>query len=153
MKGYYKDPERTGEVFTEDGWLKTGDLGVFDDDGYLYIKGRQKNMILGPSGKNIYPEEIESIINEFEPVDESVVYGHENRLVALVHLDYEKLQRAFHSLGETDLRKVMNEKLADLHKQINARVPLYARIHKLIEHAEPFQKTPTQKIKRHLYVP
>jgi long-chain acyl-CoA synthetase len=153
MKGYYRDPDRTREVFTEDGWLKTGDLGVFDADGYLYIKGRSKNMILGPSGKNIYPEEIEAIINEFESVRESVVYEQQNRLVALVHLDYERLQKALHTFTETDFRGRMNTMLGDLQKQINARVPLYARIHKIVEQAEPFQKTPTQKIKRHLYVP
>jgi long-chain acyl-CoA synthetase len=151
MKGYYRDPERTRDAFTEDGWLKTGDLGVFDAEGYLYIKGRSKNMILGPSGKNIYPEEIEAIINEFDSVQESLVYEQGNRLVALVHLDYERLQKALHSFGETDFRVRMNTLLADLHKQINTRIPLYARIHKLIEHSEPFQKTPTQKIKRHLY--
>ncbi len=153
MKGYYRDPDRTREAFTGDGWLKTGDLGVFDTDGYLYIKGRSKNMILGPSGKNIYPEEIEAIINEFESVRESVVYEQQNRLVALVHLDYERLQNALHSIAETDFRGRMNVMLSDLQKQINARVPFYARIHKIVEQAEPFQKTPTQKIKRHLYIP
>jgi long-chain acyl-CoA synthetase len=153
MSGYYRDPVRTREAFTDDGWLKTGDLGVIDADGYLYIKGRLKNMILGPSGKNIYPEEIEAIINEFETVSESVVYEQQQRLVALVRLDYERLQNFVNSLGESDLRARANAILADLHKQINARVPLYARIHKIIEQAEPFQKTPTLKIKRHLYVP
>lgn len=153
MKGYYRDPDRTREAFTEDGWLKTGDLGVFDSDGYLYIKGRSKNMILGPSGKNIYPEEIEAIINEFETVRESVVYEQQNRLVALVHLDYERLQKALQSFTESDFRGRISDMLAELQKQINARVPLYARIHKIVEQAEPFQKTPTQKIKRHLYVP
>lgn len=153
MKGYYKDPDRTREAFTADGWLKTGDLGVFDKDGYLYIKGRSKNMILGPSGKNIYPEEIEAVINEFDTVQESLVYEHQNRLVALVHLDYERMQKAFHTFGETDFRALMSAKMADLHKEINERVPLYARVHKIIEQAEPFQKTPTQKIKRHLYIP
>ncbi len=153
MKGYYRDPERTREVFTEDGWLKTGDLGMVEPDSYVFIKGRSKNMILGPSGKNIYPEEIEAVINEFETVRESVVYEHGNRLVALVHLDYEKLQKALQTLSETDIRGRINAMLADLHKEVNARVPLYARIHKIIEQAEPFEKTPTQKIKRHLYIP
>jgi long-chain acyl-CoA synthetase len=153
MRGYYKDPERTREAFTEDGWLKTGDLGVIQPDGYIFIKGRSKNMILGPSGKNIYPEELESIINEFDTVRESVVYEHQNRLVALVHPDYEKLQKVLHSLSETDIRKMINDKLNDLQRQINERVPLYSRIHKIIEQAEPFQKTPTQKIKRYLYIP
>ena len=153
MLGYYKDPERTREVFTDDGWLKTGDLGAMASDGYIFIKGRSKNMILGPSGKNIYPEELESIINEFDTVSESVVYEHQNRLVALVYLDYEKLQKALHALGETDIRSRINGMLSDLQQEINERVPLYSRIHKIIEQAEPFQKTPTQKIKRHLYVP
>ncbi len=153
MKGYYRDPERTREVFTEDGWLKTGDLGMIEPDAYVFIKGRSKNMILGPSGKNIYPEEIEAVINEFESVRESVVYEHGNRLVALVHLDYEKLQKALQTFSETDIRGRVNAMLADLHKEINARVPLYARVHKIIEQAEPFEKTPTQKIKRHLYIP
>lgn len=153
MRGYYKDVERTREVFTDDGWLKTGDLGAMTSDGYIFIKGRSKNMILGPSGKNIYPEELESIINEFDTVRESVVYEQQNRLVALVHLDYEKLQKALHTLGETDFRARINGMLSDLQQEINERVPLYSRIHKIIEQAEPFQKTPTQKIKRHLYIP
>jgi long-chain acyl-CoA synthetase len=153
MKGYYRDPERTASVFTEDGWFKTGDLGVMQDDGYLFIKGRLKNMILGPSGKNIYPEELETIINEFDSVRESIVFEQQNRLVALIHLDYEGLQQLFHSLGEVDIRKRVSTLLDDLHRDINSRVPLYARIHKLVEHLEPFQKTPTQKIKRHLYIP
>ena len=153
MKGYYRDAERTREAFTEDGWLKTGDLGMMDTEGFVFIKGRLKNMILGPSGKNIYPEEIEAVINEFESVRESVVYEHQNRLVALVHLDYERLQKAIQEFSEADLRQKASAFLADLQKQINTRVPLYARIHRIIEQAEPFQKTPTQKIKRHLYIP
>jgi long-chain acyl-CoA synthetase len=153
MKGYYKDEERTRQVLSEDGWLSTGDLAMMDKDGFVFIKGRSKNMILGPSGKNIYPEEIEAVINEFEHVRESVVYEHQTRLVALVHLDYERLQKALQSLGESDIRQRANALLADLQKEINNRVPLYARIHRIIEQAEPFQKTPTQKIKRHLYIP
>lgn len=153
MKGYYRDEEKTRQVLSEDGWLSTGDLGVMDQEGFVFIKGRSKNMILGPSGKNIYPEEIEAVINEFEHVRESVVYEYQNRLVALVHLDYERLQKALQTLSETDIRAKANALLSDLQKQINNRVPLYARIHRIIEQAEPFQKTPTQKIKRHLYIP
>ena len=104
MKGYYRDPERTRQVFSDDGWLSTGDLGVMDADGFVFIKGRLKNMILGPSGKNIYPEEIEAVINECESVRESVVFEYQNRLVALVHLDYEKLQKAIQSFSESDFR-------------------------------------------------
>ena len=150
MKGYYKDPERTAAAFTADGWLKTGDLGLFDADGYLYIKGRSKNMILGPSGKNIYPEEIEAVINEFDTVRDSLVIQQQNKLVALVNLDYERLREALKA-SESDLRARANELLAELHRQVNDRVPLSARIHKLVEQVEPFQKTPTQKIKRYLY--
>jgi long-chain acyl-CoA synthetase len=153
MKGYYRDPERTQQVLSSDGWFSSGDLGMIDADGFVFIKGRLKNMILGPSGKNIYPEEIEAVINEFESVRESVVYEQQNRLVALVHLDYDRVQKALQSLSETDLRQKAAALLADLKKEINTRVPLYARIHKIIEQAEPFQKTPTQKILRHLYIP
>lgn len=150
MKGYYRDPEKTAAAFTADGWFKTGDLGVFDVDRYLYIKGRSKNMILGPSGKNIYPEEIEAVINEFDTVRDSLVFEQQNRLVALVNLDYERLKEALKA-SETDLKARANELLAELHRQVNNRVPLSARIHKLVEQVEPFQKTPTQKIKRYLY--
>jgi long-chain acyl-CoA synthetase len=150
MKGYYRDPERTAAAFTPDGWFKTGDLGVFDADHYLYIKGRSKNMILGPSGKNIYPEEIEAVINEFDTVRDSLVFEQQNKIVALVHLDYERLKEAFRT-SESEIKARANELLAELHRQVNSRVPLSARIHKLIEQDEPFQKTPTQKIKRYLY--
>ena len=108
MKGYYKDPERTAAVLDEQGWFRTGDLGVLDADGYLYIKGRLKNMILGPSGKNIYPEEIEGIINEQDVVVESLVYEEQGRIVARIYLDYEKLDRLFpaSSLSEAQIREV-----------------------------------------------
>jgi long-chain acyl-CoA synthetase len=154
MKGYYKDPARTAEVFTEDGWFKTGDLGVQDADGYLYIKGRLKNMILGPSGKNIYPEEIESTINEFDVVLESLVYQEENRLVARIHLNYDELDRLLvtSSRNESEVRASVRQLLDDLQKQINARLASFSRIHRIIEQMEPFEKTPTQKIKRHLYI-
>ncbi len=154
MKGYYKDPERTAEVMTADGWFKTGDLGVFDEDGYLYIKGRLKNMIVGPSGENIYPEEIEAIINEFEYVLESLVFQRGDRLVARVHLNYEELDKEFANskLSESQIRKNIEELLEELRKNVNARVSSFSRIHKIIEQTEPFEKTPTQKIKRYLYV-
>nr|HRI47520.1 AMP-binding protein [Ignavibacteriaceae bacterium] len=95
MKGYYKDPEKTKEVIDKDGWFRTGDLGCFDKDNYLYIKGRVKNMILGPSGENIYPEIIESVVNRSEYVLESLVCKKENQLTALVFLNYEKIDEDF----------------------------------------------------------
>ena len=154
MKGYYKDPSRTAAVLTGDGWFRTGDLGVFDRNGYLYIRGRLKNMILGPSGKNIYPEEIESTINEFDLVVESLVFQKDNQLAARVHLNYEELDRMFTRLHltESQVRERMRTLLEDLRREINARLASFSRIQKLLEQREPFEKTPTQKIKRHLYV-
>jgi long-chain acyl-CoA synthetase len=155
MKGYYRDPERTAAVFTSDGWFRSGDLGVFDRDGYLYIKGRLKNMILRPNGKNIYPEELESIISEFDLVLESLVYEQDNQLVSRIHLNYEEVERILNIVGkrEAQLRKEIAALLDNLKKQINERLPSYARIQRIIEQREPFEKTATQKIKRHLYIP
>ncbi len=155
MRGYYRDPERTASVFTADGWFRSGDLGVFDSDGYLYIKGRLKNMILGPNGKNIYPEELESIIGEFDLVLESLVYEQDNQLVSRIYLNYEEVERILSDVGkrEAQLRKEIAALLDNLKAQINERLPSYARIQRIIEQTEPFEKTPTQKIKRHLYVP
>jgi long-chain acyl-CoA synthetase len=154
MKGYYKDPARTEEILTKDGWLHTGDLGVIDRDGYVFVKGRLKNMILGSNGKNIYPEEIESIINEFEIVLESIVFQQNNQIAARIHLNYEDLDRKFASenLVESQIRERVKALLEDLRRQINARLSSFSRIQSLIEQTEPFEKTPTQKIKRHLYV-
>jgi long-chain acyl-CoA synthetase len=154
MKGYYKDPAKTAEVLTKDGWLHTGDLGVIDRDGYVFVKGRIKNMILGPNGKNVYPEEIESIVNEFELVLESLVFQQNNQIAARVHLNYEDLDRKFagENLEESQIRDRIKSLLDDLRRQINARLSSHSRIQTLIEQTEPFEKTPTQKIKRHLYV-
>lgn len=153
MKGYYKDPERTAEVITPDGWFKTGDLGVFDADGYLYIKGRSKNMILGPSGENIYPEEIESVINEHGNVLESLVYGQEGKLVARIHLNYEEIDRQFgpDKLSESQSTRQIQDMLEEIRQNVNNRVPAFSRISRVIEQTEPFEKTPTQKVKRFLY--
>jgi long-chain acyl-CoA synthetase len=154
MKGYYKDPAKTAEVMTKDGWLHTGDLGVIDRDGYVFVKGRIKNMILGPNGKNVYPEEIESIINKFEIVLESLVFQQNNQIAARIHLNYEDLDRKFASenLEESQIRDRIKALLEDLRRQINACLSSHSRIQTLIEQTEPFEKTPTQKIKRHLYV-
>jgi long-chain acyl-CoA synthetase len=154
MKGYFKDPEKTAAVLDEQGWFRTGDLGTLDADGYLYIKGRLKNMILGPSGKNIYPEEIEGIINEQDVVLESLVYEEQGRLVARIYLDYEKLDRMFSasSLSEPEVRNSIRTLLDDLRSTLNTRLPPHSRIQRIVEQPEPFEKTPTQKIKRHLYV-
>ncbi len=153
MKGYYRNPERTREVLDEKGWLKTGDLGTVDEEGYVFIIGRLKNMILGPSGENIYPEEIEALLNEHQYVSESLVYEQEKLLVARVHLNYESLDEKFtkQKLSESQIHKSIEKLLLELRQSVNELLPLFSRIHKIIEQTEPFEKTPTQKIKRYLY--
>ena len=110
MKGYYRNPEATAEAFTEDGWFRTGDLGVFDADNNLYIKGRLKNMIVGSNGENIYPEEIESVINENNFVLESLVYESGGKIMARIHLNYEELDEEF---GSSDVKESETRKKID----------------------------------------
>jgi len=154
MKGYYKDPEKTAEVLSDDGWFKTGDLGCLDEDGYLYIKGRSKNVIIGPSGENIYPEIIESVINRAGTVQESLVYEQQGRLVARVHLNYEALDAFFteKKLGAAQIREHIQKTLEDIKTKVNEGVSSFSRLSRIIEQTEPFEKTPTQKIKRYLYI-
>ncbi|OQX95906.1 long-chain fatty acid--CoA ligase [candidate division KSB1 bacterium 4572_119] len=153
MKGYYKDPEKTAEVFSPDGWFITGDRGYVDKDGYLFIKGRSKNLILGPSGENIYPEEIEQKLNESEYVLESMVFSKDNRIVARVYLDYDILDKEFKTekLTETQTHHRILNLLEEIKKEVNANVSDFSRIHHITEQHEPFEKTPTHKIKRYLY--
>ena len=154
MKGYYKEPLLTAEVITPDGWFKTGDLGAFDNDGYLHIRGRLKNIIIGASGENIYPEEIESVINEFPDVLESLVVHQKGRLVALVHLNMEELQAKYSELlekGSQQAEQKMNEVLKELQNYINENVNKFSQVQLVTIQPEPFEKTATQKIKRFLY--
>lgn len=154
MRGYHGDPETTSEVLSEDGWLKTGDLCHIDADNYLYIHGRSKNMILGPSGENIYPEEIESILLTNRYVIESIVYEHESKVVARIHLDYPLLEGEFtkDKLTPQQIKKQMADIIEGIRIQTNSQLSSFSRINRLIEQEEPFAKTPTQKIKRYLYV-
>jgi len=153
MKGYYKDPDRTNEIFTEDGWLKTGDLGYMDKDEYLFIIGRLKNVIVGPSGENIYPEEIESQLNQYDDVLESLVYQDNGQLVVRVHLNYEELDKEFKhkKMTETQIAKRIEEILEKMRNEVNSNMSSFSRILKMIEQPDPFEKTPTKKIKRYLY--
>lgn len=153
MREYYKAPQDTRDTF-KNGWLRTGDLGVFDDDGYLYIKGRLKNMILGPSGENIYPEEIESIINSCDYVMESLVYEIDSKLVARIHLNHDALDESmdFKDMIESQAREKVKEILESIRKEVNSKVSTFARLNRVIEQADPFEKTPTQKIKRFIYL-
>ncbi len=155
MKGYYKEPEMTAEVLTPDGWFKTGDLGVLDSEKNLFIKGRLKNMIVGASGENIYPEEIESVINNFRFVVESLVIQQKGKLVALVHLNIDELEKKYQHMKQ-DMADRIDEKkaelLAEIKEYVNSHVNKFSQINKVILQPVPFQKTATLKIKRFLYI-
>ena len=164
MQGYYKNPEATAEVFTKDGWFRSGDLGEFDKDGYLYIKGRLKNMIVGASGENIYPEDIESVLNTYAYVSESIVIEQDGHLVALVHYDSEAIERLKNEWmerweisrdkfkeKEREWEEKMEEMKKDLMKYVNSKVNRFSRISEIIEEKEEFVKTPSKKIRRFLY--
>lgn len=154
MQGYYKAPQVNDEVFTDDGFFRTGDLGYVDDDGYIFLRGRLKNVIIGPSGENIYPEEIESALNECDHVQESLVYRQDGKLVARVFLDYESLDDRFgtRKMTETKALAKVQEHLENVRKKVNSKVSSFCRLCRIIEQVEPFEKTPTHKIKRFLYI-
>jgi long-chain acyl-CoA synthetase len=154
MKGYYKEPGLTEDILTPDGWLKTGDLGVFDADGYLYIKGRIRNMIVRSGGENIFPEEIESLINNFRHVADSLVLDQKGKLVALVHFNREEIKIQHRHLKEENIDYIEQEiaKLRiELQTYVNHRVNKFSQIQDVIVMPQPFEKTATQKIKRYLY--
>ena len=157
MKGYYKDEEKTREVFTPDGFFRTGDLGYIGKNGIIYIRGRSKNMILGPNGENIYPEEIEAVINSKDIVSESLVMEYKGKLVARVHLKVEVMEDHFNHLKENaadfqqQLQAKADEVLDELMIQVNQHVARNSRLQMMILQVQPFEKTPTQKIKRFLY--
>lgn len=145
MLGYYKNDEATSQSFTEDGWLRTGDLGIIDKDGFIYIKGRCKTMLLGPSGQNIYPEEIEAKINNMPYVLESLVLQKDTKLVALVCPDFEAVD-AEH-LTQAALEVLMEEN----RKLVNQQLAAYEQINELRIYTHEFEKTPKKSIKRFLY--
>lgn len=145
MVGYYKNEEATKRAIDEEGWLHTGDLGIMDNDDFIFIKGRSKSMILGPSGQNIYPEEIESIINNRACVAESIVVQRDNKLIALISPDEEVVKNRKMSHGE------MLETLEEYRKKLNMHLSSYMNIAHFEIHDEPFEKTPKQSIKRFMY--
>jgi long-chain acyl-CoA synthetase len=153
MKGYYKDPEKSKEVLTDDGWFISGDLGYLDKDGFLFLKGRSKNVIIGSNGKNIYPEEIESVISENSLVLETLVYETGGKIIARVHLNYEELDEelGLKDVNESEARKKIEGLLNSIMEMTNKRVSSFSKINKIVEQPEPFEKTPTKKIKRYLY--
>ncbi len=145
MVGYYKNKEATDQAIDKDGWLHSGDLGIIDEDGFIFIKGRSKNMLLGPSGQNIYPEEIESMINNRACVAESLVVQRNGKLIALIVPDEEVVK----ALQLSD--KGLEEKLEHYRKELNKHFPSYMSVSRMHLHKEPFAKTPKQSIKRFMY--
>ena len=143
--GYYKNEEATAEVFTEDGWFKTGDMGILDEDGSLFIKGRTKCMILGPSGQNIYPEEVETVINSQPYVVDSLVVEDNGGLTALIYPDFA--QGVKDGMNQEALVKYMEGTLTELNKEL----PNYAKLKKIEVMSEDFERTPKKSIKRYLY--
>jgi long-chain acyl-CoA synthetase len=146
MLGYYKNEKETKAVLTEDGWLKTGDLGVIDRNNFIYIRGRSKNMLLGPSGQNIYPEEIEAKLCNQNYIAECVVVERDRKLVALVYPDFESMKAD--NIDEKELPAIM----AENQKKANADLPRYEHVSRIELVDEEFEKTPKRNIKRYKYV-
>jgi long-chain acyl-CoA synthetase len=145
MRGYYKNEELTKEIIEEDGWMHTGDLGLMDKEGNLFIKGRSKSMILGANGKNIYPDEIESLLNNQFAVSESLVVQRNSKLVALIFPDPEIVEK-------NNITPEMLHKLFERHlKIINHKMPKYMKLSSFDIQASEFAKTPKRSIKRFLY--
>jgi len=153
MMGYYKDPEKTAEVIDEEGWFNTEDIGYFDDEGYFFMSGRAKNIIVGSSGENIYPEQIEAVINAHTIVADSLVYDDKGTLIARINLDYDKIDELLgvRQKSETKTHQKVDKLLENIRADVNSKVSSFSRINKVIEQKEPFVKTPTKKIKRYLY--
>ena len=146
MKGYYKNPEATQSCMSADGWMNTGDICQIDPDGFIYIRGRDKNMILGPSGQNIYPEEIEQKLNNMPYVSESLVLdAGDGKLEALIHPDYDNAEKQ--GLGDDDIVAQMHRNI----EQLNTELPAYSKIQDMRILNEEFEKTPKHSIKRYLY--
>lgn len=145
MLGYYKNEEATKQTIDENGWYHSGDLGTMDGDGNVFIKGRSKNMLLGASGQNIYPEEIEDKLNSLALVAESVVVQKGDKLVALVYPDFDEAQSL--NLGRSELEEIMEQN----RQELNTMVPAYSKVSEIRIHDEEFEKTPKKSIKRFLY--
>ncbi|MBK7627228.1 MAG: AMP-binding protein [Bacteroidales bacterium] len=143
--GYYKNEKATAELIDDKGWMHTGDLGLIDKEGNIFIKGRSKTMILGPSGKNIYPEEIEAVINNKNYITESLVISVDNKLVGLIYPDFEMMKKD--NISEEQLPAILEE----IRKEVNDRLPEFMAVSKFRIHPEEFAKTPKRSIKRFLY--
>jgi long-chain acyl-CoA synthetase len=146
MRGYYKNPQATSAAFTEDGWLRTGDLGLIDHKKRIYIKGRIKTLILGANGQNIYPEEIETRLNNMPYVADSLIIKRKNRLVGLVYPDYHEMEETGLTLEQ--LESIMNSNRLE----VNKKLAMYEQIGYIEIRKEEFEITPKKSIKRYLYV-
>ncbi len=157
MKGYFKNPEATAEAFTEDGWFRTKDSAIMDENGVVFIKGRMNSMLIGPSGENIYPEDIESVLNSHTYVSESIVTEEDGKLIALVRFDYDALKQKYDDLRcyienkSEQASRSFNEAAEEVKRFVNERVASFSKIAKVEEQAEDFEKTPSMKIKRFMY--
>jgi long-chain acyl-CoA synthetase len=145
MLGYYKNEKATREIIDENGWMHTGDLGIMDSEKNIFIKGRSKSMLLGPSGKNIFPDEIEAVINNMDYISESLVISEDNKLVALIYPDYEKMKKD--NISDEKLQTILDA----TRKIVNERLPDFMAVTKFRIHPEEFAKTPKRSIKRFLY--
>ena len=145
LTGYFKNPEATAAALDAEGWLHTGDMGIIDKDGYVYIKGRCKNMILSANGQNIYPEEIEDKLNNMPYIGESIVVDRAGKLVALIHPDTDQMEAD--QVQENQLAEIMKDNL----KEVNQQLPSYSQLGSYELYTEEFEKTPKRSIKRFLY--
>ncbi|HBF06060.1 MAG TPA: long-chain fatty acid--CoA ligase, partial [Prevotella sp.] len=145
MKGYYKNPEATKAVIDAEGWFHTGDLATMSSDGHFFVRGRSKNMLLGPNGQNIYPEEIEDKLNSMAMVNESLVLQKDDKLVALIHPDMEEANTL--GFSDEDLKNIMEQN----RKELNAMIPSFAQVSRVKLHDKEFEKTAKKSIKRYLY--
>ena len=146
MLGYYKNEKATREIIDDKGWMHTGDLGLMDKDDNIFIKGRSKSMLLGPSGKNIFPDEIEAVINNMNYITESVVIMEDNKLIGLVYPDYEAIKKD--NISDEQLQVILEQ----TRKAVNEKIPDFMAVHKFRIHPEEFEKTPKRSIKRFLYM-
>ncbi len=149
MNGYYKNEDATREVLDDGGWLHTGDLGIMDSEGFVYIRGRSKNMILGASGQNIYPEEIESKLNSLPYIQESLVLENDGSIIAMVYPDFDAVDAERRNKG--GFEQWLIERMEENREFVNGQLPPYSTLSRIVLHPEPFEKTPTQKVKRFLY--
>ena len=151
MQGYWNDPEVTNETFTDDGWLKTGDLGMIDEIGNLHIKGRSKSVIVLANGENVYPEAIEHKLNTYPFIVESLVVDNMNMLEAWIYPDYEFVDAQTQGQSRQQRHEFISEQLDRIRKEVNERLSRQSRLSRVLERREPFIKTATHKIKRYLY--